>query len=681
MPEKDNNNSMYSAGARGDSGEFSLARLFSSQKWVEHLEQLSKITNFEIHVFDEDGSNITGFKNNPICEFIKSAEAAGLDCPGSCCKYLQSREPVLFKCCARLIHFALPIERFGEKVVVVGRGGFAEYEDFLEFIKIAKENDLPGIPPSFSMEFPGEEIARSVSQYTHLSINRLLDSIEENERLEEKLLRMTSLFDSQTFEMLTKNPQLLYRYLLDTVEFVLGDVSSALMFYDEKGGVFRTGCSSGGKRETLADLFFDESSAVVKEMRTTKTVVNRDSLEQVVGTTLSGQVTFSYFFPVVIRGSLQVIIAVFDKQLSLQDIKAMNAFKDYVQLNLENHELRITVEKNRQTDEKSEYVTEFLGSIISVLDKKALSKTLLDKTLQLLNAEQGSLMILDGETSELVVEAYKSLSDAVTEKMRIKKGEGIAGIVLEHGGALLVKDIESDPRVRQENRPHYKTKSFISALINIENRLKGVLNVSDKLKGEAFNEADLNLLKSIIDNSVIAIERSFLYDQTEELRKLSITDHLTGIYNRRYLNRRLSEEITRYNRYKHPFSFMMLDLDRFKEYNDTFGHIAGDNLIKALAHITEKSLRAIDIAARFGGDEFVAIFPQTPKIDAIQITNRLKEQIDIALTEHNIDMPLTVSMGLATYPDDASSIMELIEKTDQALYLAKKGGGNRVVYL
>jgi len=125
----------------------------------------------------------------------------------------------------------------------------------------------------------------------------------------------------------------------------------------------------------------------------------------------------------------------------------------------------------------------------------------------------------------------------------------------------------------------------------------------------------------------------------------------------------------------------MLDLDKFKEYNDTFGHIAGDNLIKNLAHRMEKSLRAIDIAARFGGDEFVAIFPQTPKIDAIQITNRLKDHIDMALGQHNVEMSVSVSMGLATYPDDASSIMELIEKTDQALYLAKKGGGNRVVYL
>jgi diguanylate cyclase (GGDEF)-like protein len=126
---------------------------------------------------------------------------------------------------------------------------------------------------------------------------------------------------------------------------------------------------------------------------------------------------------------------------------------------------------------------------------------------------------------------------------------------------------------------------------------------------------------------------------------------------------------------------MILDLDKFKMYNDTYGHLAGDNLIKDLARLVESSLRTIDIAARFGGDEFVAIFPQTPKKDAIQIVNRIKDKIDAALNIDHGKISLSVSMGVATYPDDASSIMELMEKTDEALYLAKKGGGDRVVYL
>jgi diguanylate cyclase (GGDEF)-like protein len=359
----------------------------------------------------------------------------------------------------------------------------------------------------------------------------------------------------------------------------------------------------------------------------------------------------------------------------------MNTFVEYIQLYLEIQNLRVTANKTKMADEKLASFVEFSNSITTVLEMKRLLNALLDKTLQLLHAEKGSLMLLDPDTSELVIEAKKSIDDVVQEKMRLNKDKGIAGLVLESGGSLLVEDIEKDPRIKQQNRPRYKTKSFLSVPIKIEDRVTGVLNVSDKMKGGVFNEDDLNLIMSLINNISIAIERSLLYQQTEEFKKLSITDPLTGIYNRRHLNTRLSEEITRYNRYKHHFSFLMLDLDGFKEYNDTYGHISGDRLLKSLAHTIAKSLRTIDIAARFGGDEFVAIFPQTPKVDAIQITNRLKEQIDKSLSQEDIEMSLTISMGLATYPDDASSIMELIEKTDQALYLAKKGGGDKVVYL
>jgi diguanylate cyclase (GGDEF)-like protein len=406
-----------------------------------------------------------------------------------------------------------------------------------------------------------------------------------------------------------------------------------------------------------------------------------EDLDEIDTEGLLKEIEYSYFFPLFMNGVMEGIIWVLDRKFSREDMKIMNAFRDYIQVNLENQNLRVAIGKVKKADETLNSFVDFSKSIASVLDKERLLDTILEKSLELLKAEQGSLMLVDNETSELVVEARKTVDDAVQEKMRLKKGEGVAGIVLQNGGSLLVRDIESDPRVSQQSRARYKTKSFVSVPIKVEGRVTGVFNASDKIEGSAFNEDDLTLIQSFMNNMAIAIERSILYKRTEEYKKLSITDPLTGIYNRRYLNSRLSEEITRYNRYKHPFSFLMFDLDGFKEYNDTYGHISGDELLKALADIIEESLRTIDIAARFGGDEFVAIFPQTPKVDAIQITNRVKEKIDKFLDEYNPDISLSVSMGLATYPDDASSIMELIEKTDQALYLAKKGGGNRVVYL
>lgn len=681
MPNADDHKSSSSPVSQGRRNEMTLTHFFSSKEWAEHLQQLSDIVNFELSVFDEEGQRLIVVNENRLCKFIRSAKHLNLGCPDSCDNFIRATEPEFFKCSSRLLNFVLPINRLGEKAFIVGRGDFAEYGDLLEFIKIARDHNLPEIPVSKPLNFVGKDNAATVMKYVSLTINRILRSIEDKDRLDEKLMRMTSLFDSHTFGTLSKNPQLLYRYILDTIEFVFGGISSALMLLDDKGDTYKTVCSSGRLSDNTADFKIDAENQAVKKMLISKTSVYYEDLKGVVDTGLLAGVMASNFFPIFIGINIEGIIAIFDKKFSQQDMKIMNAFTDYVKLNLENHDLRIAVEKTRLADETLTCLSDFSSSITGVLDRNELLKILLEKSLQLLNAEQGSLMLLNKDTSELIVEAHKSHGDKVKKNMRIKQGEGIAGMVVESGGSILVEDIEKDPRIRQANRGHYKTKSFISALINIEDRVTGVLNISDKVQGDVFNKDDLSLLRSIIDNSSIAIERSILFEQTEELRKLSITDPLTGIYNRRYLNRRLSEEITRYIRYKHPFSFMMLDLDKFKEYNDTFGHIAGDNLIKSLAQRMEKSLRAIDIAARFGGDEFVAIFPQTPKIDAIQITNRLKDHIDRALSQHNMEMPISVSIGLATYPDDASSIMELIEKTDQALYLAKKGGGNRVVYL
>jgi diguanylate cyclase (GGDEF)-like protein len=661
--------------------EMSISQLLTSEQWCEYLQELSKTIKCEISILNNVGTRLFVANENPYCKYIKSVQSTALNCPDSCNKAVEITDLEVFKCDARVINFAFPVERFGEKIVVVGRTGFAVYEDFIYFLKVAKENGLFDIPVSSTLEFPEEDYLKAVGRYVYITLTRMLNSFEEKYRLEEKIFRMTALFDRQTFETLSKSPELIYRYVLDTIEFVFGPTSSILMLIDEDNRRYNTVYTTGKFKDSVMDFSLDKGSPLINEMRNTRSGVFYDSLEKITTVDSLRSVKSSYFFPLFVENDIQVVIGIFDKKLSQEDIKIMDAFRDYAQLNLENHNLRVEVDKNRKADKKLAGLIELSNSIVSILDKQKLLNTLLEKSLQLLNAEQGSLMLLDRETSELVVEAKKSIDDTVQEKMRFKKNEGISGLVLESGGALLVEDIEQDPRIRQANRPRYRTKSFISVPIKVEDRLTGVLNVSDKIEGDVFNEDDLRLVESFINNVAIAIERSILYKQTEDLQKLSITDPLTGIYNRRYLNRRLSEEITKYNRYRHPFSFMMLDLDRFKEYNDTYGHISGDNLLKALASIMEKSLRTIDIAARFGGDEFVAIFPQTPKVDAIQITNRLKEKIDKALSEYSAEVPLTISIGLATYPDDASSIMELIEKTDQALYLAKKGGGNRVVYL
>jgi diguanylate cyclase (GGDEF)-like protein len=440
--------------------------------------------------------------------------------------------------------------------------------------------------------------------------------------------------------------------------------------------------TTGRYKDALMEFQISTKDPIIQEMLHNRTAVFPVDPERLITHESLRGIRSLYLLPIFIAEDIEGLIGIFDRILPSEDIKIINAFRDYIQVTLDNQRLRMEI--NRKSNEILASLSELSRSIAPVLERDGLFQTILDKAIQLLMAEQGSLMLLDRNTSELMVEARRSVDDVVKEKMRIPKGEGIVARVIESRTPILVEDVEKDPRFRQKNRPRYKTKSFISVPIEIEDRVTGVLNISDKVSGEAFNENDLRLIQTFTASAAIAIERNLLYEQVEELKKLSLTDPLTGIYNRRYLDSRLEEEITRYKRYKIPFSFLLLDIDGFKAYNDTFGHMAGDGLLRNMATTIVSSLRNIDIAARFGGDEFVVILPQTPKVDAIHTANRLKESIEKAEVFSQLELPfknLTVSMGLTTYPDDALTFKELIEKTDQALYLAKKSGGNRVVHL
>ena len=170
-----------------------------------------------------------------------------------------------------------------------------------------------------------------------------------------------------------------------------------------------------------------------------------------------------------------------------------------------------------------------------------------------------------------------------------------------------------------------------------------------------------------------AVERYFLLSSNEEKEffvDLAVRDGLTGLFNRRYFNELMAVEVNRLKRYPAAVSLLMLDIDDFKNYNDTQGHPAGDVLLKDAAKVFKNSVRPADIVCRYGGEEFIIILPQTEKIAAKVVAERLRVQVGLYL-------PVTVSIGIASIPEDAQEISALIEKADNALYQAKKAGKNK----
>lgn len=187
------------------------------------------------------------------------------------------------------------------------------------------------------------------------------------------------------------------------------------------------------------------------------------------------------------------------------------------------------------------------------------------------------------------------------------------------------------------------------------------------------NKAKMTTLLAQLE---LFLKRSQLY---REIQELSITDGLTGVYVRRYFLERLKEELSRANISGSTLSYILLDVDRFKNINDTYGHIVGDAVLKGIAGILSQSLRSIDMCARFGGEEFCLMLPETTKEQAFVVAERIRLRVEEAkIMAYNENLTCTISIGVASYPDDAGQINALIDKADKALYRAKAQGRNQV---
>lgn len=200
---------------------------------------------------------------------------------------------------------------------------------------------------------------------------------------------------------------------------------------------------------------------------------------------------------------------------------------------------------------------------------------------------------------------------------------------------------------------------------------------------------EVEFLNLISNEIAIALSRVDIYHETLEV---SLKDELTGVYNRRYFNDRFNREIKRAERYGHRISAIMIDIDYFKKFNDTYGHHVGDEVLKGVAQQLNIGLRDCDVLARFGGEEFVIILPETPKEGAAIVAEKTRARISDRTWEFRnalrsdtnpdefIRKQITISLGISTFPEDGSEVNALMEIADQHLYMSKLNGRNRVSF-
>ncbi|MFY9402668.1 MAG: GGDEF domain-containing protein [Candidatus Omnitrophota bacterium] len=282
---------------------------------------------------------------------------------------------------------------------------------------------------------------------------------------------------------------------------------------------------------------------------------------------------------------------------------------------------------------------------------------LLDK-LQELNKKK---IILEGDLEEIIslYEISKDMSKELDDNRIFSVFKERVGDYIKLDECLYIKDKDL---LKEE-------KDSVILPLDINKRVEGYIVASGLPKKEK------GRFYILAQQLMIMLKRSMLFKMVQEM---AIIDGLTKLFCRRHFLDRLEEEIKRSDKFKYKFSFLMIDIDRFKSFNDKYGHLVGDVILREVSRVIKDSVRQIDFAGRYGGEELSLVLPETDKEQAFLVAERIREMVEAKkIRAYDEEVKVTVSIGVASFPDDSKSAGALIEKADLALYSAKKSGRNR----
>jgi diguanylate cyclase (GGDEF)-like protein len=394
----------------------------------------------------------------------------------------------------------------------------------------------------------------------------------------------------------------------------------------------------------------------------------------------------SFFKYIIVICPILVIAIYYLIQSFLKEEKVLDLQNEDIQerINLITDDIRKSKSRVASLEHKIQRYSSLKGlteKISSSLSLDEIVNLLVNETFNLL-FKKGNvciLYLLEPETKQLGIIATRQ--DGIKEVIKSKGGDIFDNWVLVKMQPLLIEDTKKDFRFDLTQISLRDTRTFRSLIASpliIGKRILGLLRI-DNPKEEIFNSEDLRFLSTISDLGAMAIENAMLYQRT---RELAIRDGLTGLYLRRYFSMQMNQEILRSIRNNSELSLLMLDIDRFKSYNDKFGHIAGDIVLEDISKILKGYFNAPgDIICRYGGEEFAVLLPETSKNKAIMLAQDLRKKIkstDITLRKKKTYV--TVSIGLATFPKDARIKEEFIQKADVRLMKAKQAGRDRVCH-
>ena len=706
----------------------------TSKPWKRIQDELAEKSGLAVVLVEKEGlSGVAESNNNSICKVLNSSEQFAPQCERFCGKVythaVEANRPLKYKCHAGLECIAVPVySEKGKKFVAITGRAFTKTDDYREATERSIKGDWKGLPPIDLFE---NALMTGTSRNIE-NIGKKLSDLSQAEK--EALLKVKDKPVAHVSPPRASQPQ--KKTSVNGVKQPsprpkVADVAARSKAQSKVGGKSNSGVVARKSRDAseaavwrsffssmlgmtykqanLSVLKFVhkrygisslawlenqnnqlETTIAAGELKSQKVKISLPTDDEKLTTLFQKESSIELrdrsgqdgedlesvrLFPIMVGGEVRSALVIGEKADDPIIRRHISRFCETIAPELEILRLRDEISRRSWLDLTLQKFNESL----KMIDSEDFWVRLMQNTAELLGAERGSLLVYDEEDDGLKVKAAIGPKADFIKQDRKNIGQRIAKTVWKSGKALVVPDIGKLGITPAPSNWKYKSQSFICYPLTIGDRKIGILNVADKVDGGVYNKFDLQLLNSIGPQIAIAIDRANLKLLAGEFEQLSVTDALTGLLNRRYLEERLTEEIKRSNRHGYQMSFMMIDVDNFKSYNDTFTHPEGDKALQIVGQCLRESLRGADVAARYGGEEFSILLPQTNLEEARIIAERIREKI---ATTAFPNRQVTASIGIASISFDVSTAEEIISAADKALFEAKRKGRNNVqVYL
>jgi diguanylate cyclase (GGDEF)-like protein len=376
-----------------------------------------------------------------------------------------------------------------------------------------------------------------------------------------------------------------------------------------------------------------------------------------------------FAIPLMVRDRVAGVLDVQSDQLDFLDNETqdlLTVFSTQASIAIHNAQL-YALERRRAT--QLEAINAIARQTTNVLDVPELLTRVCTLALSAFGADHVSIMLAENDTLVLRANAG-SLTPTFGGAVPVPPSFPLCGRAFVTSSASLVRKVEPTPTAPPLCK---QSRSELALPLIAVGSTLGVL-VLDSATEDAFDPTDMQPLESVADICAGAIQNARYFDQ---VRQLAYRDGLTGVFNRRYFETRILEEISRANRYQSEVSVLMIDVDQFKQLNDEFGHLLGDEVLRRMSGMFTQHLRTSDIVCRYGGDEFAVLLPETDNATATSVAEKLRRLAECCEFA-GVPRPVTLSIGVASVPVNGTTRDQVIKAADEALYLAKQSGRNRV---